>query len=606
MRAGNEAGFFDGELLSEFAPTATEAWHRKLADDLGEDWRDRLRWNAGEGLTLLPFYRTEDLGEEVPTGAPGMRTGWRIRHDLAAADPGEAESEVKAALQEGAEALGLPARFLEDAEALREVLASVDLSETALHLEALPAQAQRFIEWIHSTSTSDDTVEGSLCFDPSGRLLSASDFDAEAGYRQLATLLQDFVALAPDFRLVTADARPYHQAGAGAVESLAFALASLSEHFARLAEEDVDPASIATHAQVMLPVGTRFFVEVARLRAMRRLFVQLAEAYGVADAPRLHVQAVTAWRSTTMYDPHVNLLRGGTAGAAAAVVGGADVLSVRPFDAALQEQSAFGRRLALNAQHILREEAHLGRVADPAAGSYYAEVFTDRLARRVWERFQEIESEGGLLTQIRAGVLEARLDEARTRRDEALSRRRRVRIGTNHYPNLDEERLDDEPASDRAPRETEAFEQVRLLTERHGRLHGRQRPTVFLLPVGTPKVRSTRANFVRNALGCAAFSMVENVGFSSAEAGARAAAEAVRVGEAQLIACCAPDENYPLLLSVLRETLDDPDVPLVVAGRPDVLPDGAPHAVDAFVYRGMDLLPTLELLQRRLGLSGRP
>jgi len=361
----------------------------------------------------------------------------------------------------------------------------------------------------------------------------------------------------------------------------------------------------------VLPVGTRFFLEVARLRAARRLVAQLAEAYGVDRPPRLQVQAVTAWRATTLYDPHLNLLRSATAGAAAAVIGGADVLAVRPFDAAQRAPDDTGRRLALNAQHILREEAHLGRTADPAAGSYYAEVLTDRFARRAWTRFQEIESAGGLLAELRSGAVPKRLSDARAERQQALRRRERVRIGTNHYPNLDEERLPDASVEqrersprDKPPRETDAFERLRLRTDRHARRRDEERPAAFLLPVGPPKTRSARANFARNALGCAGFRAVENVGFDSADEGARAAAEAVRSGKAQLVACAAPDEHYAALLPTVRQALPrERDVPMLAVACPDALPDHERDAVDALLYRGMDLLATLEALQEELDIA---
>jgi methylmalonyl-CoA mutase len=605
--------FFEGKLLPEFGPTPPEAWHEKLEDDLGNDWRERLR--SGGALDALPFYRAEDL-DDVPTGTPGARPGWEIRHDLAAEDPGDARREIERVVGDGAppervssfvEALGLPARLLENGDVLPALLADVDPRETALHLDGPPACARRLFA---EASPSPDGPRGTLTFDPAARRLQHEGFDAEGGYRRLADLLKSEAGRVPAFRLVTADARPFHNAGAGVVPSLALALAAMSEHLARLTDEGVPAETVADHAQMALPVGTRFFPEIARLRAARRLFVQLAGAYGVDETPRLRLHAETAWRPVTLYDPHLNLLRGATAGAMAAVLGGADGLAVRPFDDAQDAPGDFGRRLSLNAQHILREEAHLGRVADPAAGSYYAEVLTDRLARRAWERFQNIEASGGLLVDLRKGRVQERLANARSGRDDALRHRERVRVGTNQYPRLAEERLGDAPDDDRvAPRETDAFERLRLVTERyvqqhaHVQQHATERPAAFLLPVGSPKVRSARANFARNALGCAGFRAVEHVGFDTAEAGVKAAAEAVASGNAQLVACAAPDEEYAALVPAVRQALGDADVPVVVAGRPDALPEEQRDAADAFLHRGMDLLETLEALQERLGIA---
>ena len=609
--------FFEGELLPEFGPTPAEAWHDQLENDLGADWRERLR--SGGALNELPFYRAEDL-DDIPTGTPGARPGWEVRHDLEATSPEAARAEVKRATGGGAEALGLPARLLgllEDGHALSALLGDVDPGETALHLDGTPRRAQRFFEETGASSGSGEP-RGTLAFDPAARRLRQREgFDAAGGYRRLADLLNDEARRAPAFRLVTADARPFQNAGAGVVASLALALAAMSEHFARLTDEGVAARVVARHAQMALPVGTQFFIEMARLRAARRLFAQLAEAYGVDDIPPLRLHVETAWRPITLYDPHLNLLRGATAGAMAAVLGGADGLAVRPFDDAHSKSTSshaaraqdapgdFGQRLSLNAQHILREEAHLGRVADPAAGSYYAEVLTDRLARRAWERFQEIEAGGGLLEALREGRVQGRLANARAERRDAVSHRERVRVGTNQYPRLGEERLSEAPEQGSVPpRETDAFERLRLATERHAQQRGAERPAAFLLPIGPPKVRSARANFTRNALGCAGFRAVENVGFDAPEAGAKAAAAAVEDGDAQVVACCAPDDEYAALVAAVDEALpESADVPIVVAGRPSALPEQQREAADAFLHRGMNLLATLEALQKCLGIT---
>jgi methylmalonyl-CoA mutase len=186
-----------------------------------------------------------------------------------------------------------------------------------------------------------------------------------------------------------------------------------------------------------------------------------------------------------------------------------------------------------------------------------------------------------------------------------VSHRERVRVGTNQYPRLGEERLSEAPERGSVPsRETDAFEDLRLTTERHARQRGAERPAAFLLPIGTPKVRSARANFARNALGCAGFRAVENVGFDAPEAGAKAAAAAVEGGDAQVVACCAPDDEYAALVAAIHEALpEDADVPIVVAGRPSALPEQQREAVDTFLHRGMNLLATLEALQKRLDMA---
>ena len=612
MNTNRDDTFFEGELLAEFAPPSPETWAEKIASDLGEDWKERLQWKPEEDLPLRPFYHADDL-KDRPTGSPGMRPGWQVRHDLTSTDPSLAQQEAQAALEGGAEALGLPAAALMESTSDSAWLEDVDLRATALHLEGTPEHARRLFAESTRRTTKPHDLRGSLTFDPAVRRLRSDTFDVEPAYQSLASLIQDEAQSSP-FRLVTADARPFHQAGAGTVATLAFTIAALSEHFARLTEHGLAAKTVAARTQVMLPVGTHFFVEVACLRAARRLYALLADAYGADSDTRLQVQAETAWRPMTLYDPHLNLLRGATLGAAAAITGGADVLTVRPFDAvreshgdtvhtARSEDRSSGIRLSLNAQHILREEAHLGRVADPAAGSYYTEVLTDQLAERAWERFQTIEANGGLLQAIHDDAVQDQLAEAWDERQQRLRHRRRVRVGSNHYPNLNEEQASDAPTQNAPfPRETTAFEKVRRATERYAHRQHTERPAAFLLPVGPPRTRSARANFARNALGCAGFRTVDNVGFDSAEEGANASARALESGKAQFIACAAPDDAYSTLLPLLHETLSAEPTPVVVVARPESVPEPVDDLTDAFLFQGMDLLHTLTALQEQLNI----
>jgi methylmalonyl-CoA mutase len=201
---------------------------------------------------------------------------------------------------------------------------------------------------------------------------------------------------------LTADGRPWHAGGASDQQELGAVLATLV-HYLRADVEKIDVTLVADVDQ---------FATIAKFRAMRLLLTRIAEVVGAPPFTRIHAE--TAWRSMSRRDPQVNILRA-TSAAFGAAVGGADYITVLPFDA-LSGGDAHGQRLAVNTQTILAEEAHLYRVADPAAGSGVLEAATTSLAQSAWARFQDIESQGGIVRAIARGELLRDIAETRDAR----------------------------------------------------------------------------------------------------------------------------------------------------------------------------------------------
>jgi methylmalonyl-CoA mutase len=459
----------------------------------------------------------------------------------------------------------------------------------------------------------------------------------------------------PTMRSVTVDARVYHDAGASAVQELGYTLGALTERLARSTERGRSLSSLLQELQVLVSVSTSYFVEIAKLRALRLLVPQVVAAFG-DDTPAdldfdpddLFVQAATSRRTETMYDPYVNMLRA-TTEAMAAVLGGCDLLMTRPYDASLRPPDAFGARTAHNTQLVLRHEAHLGRVADPAAGSYYIESLTDTLARQAWGEFQALEASGGLLDALCDGTVSEDIAAVRQARRDAVDRREHVLVGTTHYPNLDERRREDlaDPDAPSSPNGTAPpalapgsidairdalddgttvaevcaslreeslrnetipaeplprlrlsvdLESIRFRTEEYA--DGRDGPPhVLLAPLGPPAARSARATFVRNFLGVAGFEIAEPLKFETAGEVANAAAEQ----GSDAVVLCGSDAEYGTLAPDVASALADRDHDALIgiAGPPDAV--DADQA-DFFVHQGSSLNETLTMLQERLGI----
>jgi len=209
-----------------------------------------------------------------------------------------------------------------------------------------------------------------------------------------------------------------------------------------LLARELDLQAITKRMVMQVAVGPDFFMEVAKLRALRLLWGQIIAAFGgESDIQAIPIHARTALWNKTQYDPHVNLLRT-TTESIAAVVGGVSSLEVAPFDAAVRPSDAFARRLARNQQLVLRDEAHFGQVIDPAGGSYYVEWLTDQIAQRAWVLFQDMEGRGGYLKATE--FIREQIESVAARRSRDVQTRKTSFIGTNIYPIASEKRLPDE------------------------------------------------------------------------------------------------------------------------------------------------------------------
>ncbi len=353
----------------------------------------------------------------------------------------------------------------------------------------------------------------------------------------------------------------FHNAGATAVQELAFALAAGVE---RLAAGDRDLSFV-------FAVGSNYFFEIAKLRAIRLLWTQATRAFGVPATLVLHVR--TAIANKSLYDPYTNLLRV-TTEALSAVLGGCDALIVEPFE--------FSDRLAVNVQLLLKHEAHLDQAADPAAGSYYVEWLTDALAREAWKLFQQVEAKGGF-SRSQAFIGET-IETSRKALEAAVSSRRRTLVGVNNYPDLQEKGVSPDVAVHFDWRMSEPFERIRMRTERHAHSTGHT-PSVLLLTRGDVKMRIARATFCANFFGCGGFAIRESADLQPAD----------------LVVLCSSDPEY---VALAQEIIPQVNVPVIVAGNPkDQIQALTQAGVAGFVHVFSNLVATLNDWQNRLGVT---
>jgi methylmalonyl-CoA mutase len=347
------------------------------------------------------------------------------------------------------------------------------------------------------------------------------------------------------------------------------------------------------------------FASIAKLRAARKLWARIAElsrgegGASADSAPRGQRQhAVTSAAMLTQRDPWVNLLRT-TVACFAAAVGGAEAITVLPFDNAVGLPDQFARRIARNTQSILRAESAIGRVLDPAGGSWYVESLTDQLAQAAWDIFTAVERSGGAAAAL--GQMAEQIAQVQAERAADIAHRKAPITGVSEFALVTEERLT-RPAAPAVQPETapatkplvphryaEAFEALRDRTDA-----APERPKVFIAALGPFAAHSARLGFTTNLLNAAGIDSVVGTGDSAELVGAFA-------GSGTPVAVIAgSDRSYGEQASDTAAALHAAGASYVwLAGKGDVF--SGYGAVNGYLYLGADVLDilttTLDLLE---------
>ena len=598
-------------LFQEFPPVTTQQWEEKIHEDLkGADYDKKLVWQTLEGIKARPYYRSEHLEaightQSLPGEFPFVRgikasdNNWEIRQDLEEEDLVKANALALQALSRGAEAIGLNASQVSTADDLKVLLKGIDLDKTPIH-------------WLHSRNyqqlmdaliqyAGGKDLKGSFNFDPLGYYLLYGNYynSKESNFEQAAGLLAKGKDHFPRLKLITINSQLLHNAGASMVQELAFALSQATEYLVNLTEKGLSVDDIAGRMQFTVAVGSNYFMEIAKLRAIKILWANIVRQYnpGVDASMKINLHAVTSGWNKSIYDPYVNMLRT-TTEAMAAAIAGVDSMTVEPFDQVYKKPDDFSRRIARNQQIILKHESYFNQVVDPSAGSYYIENLTQSMAEASWKLFLQTEEKGGFEKIVSEGFIQSEIETTCQKRDMDIAMRRQVFIGTNQYPNTSEKMLGKlQPTARltdlgglRQYRGTQAFEALRLAVENHER-KGFAIPGVFLFTYGNLAMRKARAGFAANFFGVAGYQVIDNPGFKTIEEGVKAAL----ASKARIVVLCSSDEEYAEMAAAASSIrLQAPNTIVVVAGNPTGLISQLDQAgVDHYIHMRTNVLDAL-------------
>lgn len=609
-------------LFDQFPPVTTEEWRAKVDADLkGVPFEKKLVWRTNEGFNVQPMYRAEDIEglkttDSLPGEFPYVRgtrsdnNDWLVRQNINGDTPEQCNATALDVLNKGVTSLGFR---VEDPAELRILLKDIYLPAVEINIHCCGRKALAVAKELVAIAKEQGCLEqlhGSIGFNPFGRILKKGKEMTAHDIAALAKPLIEALKDAPKMRCLAVDSVMLTNSGAYIFQELGYALAWGAEWLTILTDAGIPADEVANRIKFNMGVSSNYFMELAKFRAARMLWAQVAKQYGCSDEPcKMMVQAETSRFNQTIYDAHVNLLRSQTEAMSAALAG-VDSITVTPFDMPYKRPDEFSERIARNQQHLLKEESHLDKVVDPAGGSYYVETLTLSIAQEAWKLFLAVEDKGGFLACANDGNIQAEVKASSEKRHTDMARRKEILLGTNQFPNFNEmaaEKIEiqectghcgcskegcEAPAVETLSfkRQASDFEDLRLATE-----HAQNRPKVFMLTIGNLAMRLARAQFSSNFFGCAGYEIIDNIGFDTVEAGINAAMEK----GADVVVLCSSDDEYATYASEAFKLLNG-RAEFVVAGAPACTDELKAQGIENFIHVRSNVLETLQGFNDRL------
>ncbi len=450
----------DKKLFSEFEAVSAKQWKQQIQYDLkGADYNETLVWESPDGIKVKPFYNSEDVSEVQNTSS---NSDFKILQDIYVFDVSKSNLRALETLSRGAESI----RFTIENETISidELMQNLTLESTNYFFKTKFLSVEFAEKVFNFNQKNKASIE--LQLDPIHQLASDGNWfeNLESDFGKL-----NHISNKSNSSFLKIDATIYQNSGANMVQQLAYTLAHCNEYFNRISE-------INKPIKIEISVGTNYFFEIAKLRALHLLFSTLASEYNHKLECKIIV--IPTKRNKTLYDYNTNMLRT-TTECMSAILGGADYISNLAYDAIYHKDNEFGDRISRNQLLILKNESYFDKVTNPADGTYYIESLTNQLAEKALVLFKEIEGNGGFITQLIEGNIQKKIAESHKKEQELFDSGKEILLGTNKHPNKNDRMKNDlelYPFLKHNPRKTlivpilekrlaEKLEQERLKTE---------------------------------------------------------------------------------------------------------------------------------------------
>lgn len=407
------------DLFNEFSPVSSKEWKQKIQSDLkGADYNDTLITRTLEGIDIKPCYHGDEADHKTSTLSDA--TQWQICQTIEVQDTKNANTFALDSLNRGAESIKF---IINDTVDTKELLADIDLKTTPIYFQ-LNVLSEAFVAELKQFGPDTRFYIG---LDIIGNLAKSGNWylDLKTDHTTLDAIINQHASAFHS--LINIDASLYQNAGANAIQQLAYALAHTHEYLNHFGEKITDTTSI------QFSVGTNYFMEIAKLKAFRLLWNSLVSEYTTTPVQPL-ILVTPTYRNKTIYDYNTNMLRT-TTECMSAILGGADVVSNSPYDYVFHNSNEFGERISRNQLLILKNESYFDKVSNPTEGAYYIESLTDQLAEKALELFKDIEANGGFLHQLKEGTIQRKIKAAADKEQDLFDNGHEILLGTNKHPN---------------------------------------------------------------------------------------------------------------------------------------------------------------------------
>ena len=408
------------ELLNEFESVSSKQWKQQIQYELnGADYNDTLVWESLEGIKVKPFYHNDEFKSKYSINTPNA---FKILQNIFVHDITLSNKRALAVLNRGAESIRFTIK--NEKVCIEDLMQNLPFEKT-LYFFYLPFLSIDFVNKI-SAFTSKNKANIVIQIDPIGQLCKDGNWfqNLEKDFEKL-----NYISEKTNNPFLTITSGIYQNAGANIIQQLAFTLSHVNEYFNRI-------SSINQPITIEVAVGTNYFFEIAKLRALRLLFNSLATEYN--HKFDCHIIATPTKRNKTLYDYNVNMLRT-TTECMSAILGGANSIANLPYDTLYHKDNEFGDRIARNQLLILKNESYFDKVNNPADGAYYIENLTEHLAEKALLLFKDIEANGGFVTQLIEGTIQKKIQESAFKDQELFDEGKEVLVGTNKYPNKNDQ-----------------------------------------------------------------------------------------------------------------------------------------------------------------------
>ncbi|MGR3764950.1 methylmalonyl-CoA mutase family protein [Rossellomorea sp. NS-SX7] len=487
-----------------FNSASLQEWQEAAEKALKGRSVETLHTKTYEGIDLKPLFTEEDLPaiNRVDAYIPAINNKistineWRIAQKVKGKTWGEVTQALHQAVSRGQNCLSFSIEGMEFGEGFETFVKRFE--GEALPFFNIEKNNDAVLDQMSSLAASDEVLKelkGVIGFDP----LTESGFEqGEYEIDDWAESVTAAASLFPEIKTIVINTTPYHDRGANAIQELSYALSTGVFYIETFQQKGWSPEEIAKKIHVHFSIGSHFFMEVAKIRAFKKLWKDILSSYGINKDvcdDSISLSAETSQFNKSGLDHHVNLLRTGGE-AFSAVLGGVDYLVVHPFDRIKGETTPLSERVARNIQLILGEEAHLNKVFDPAGGSYYLEWLTEEAGRKAWQEFQHIDREGGIVDLLREGKIQESVNKVLEERVTDLSTRSQSMIGTNIYANLEDSITGVEMMNQN--RLSLPFEKLRKRAEEL--VMSDRKPAAGIIGLGELKSHKARADFVSGFL----------------------------------------------------------------------------------------------------------